>query len=160
MYKRGKRNVLTRPSTWLLYLCSLPPSSTLRARRYRKIKFAMLSYGRSREAGHDAKVKRKFTVTLPTEASRYFKGDSGATLSASRIRIIMSACLLHSVIRDFISSDKKAKGTQTGDISSPGVVARRRPWRRRRRRLRKEKFTAGIHDGRSSSFSSRRFRSS
>lgn len=31
----------------------------------------------------------------------------------------MSACLLRSVIRDFISSDKKDKGTQTGDTSPP-----------------------------------------
>lgn len=31
----------------------------------------------------------------------------------------MSVCLLRSVIRDFISSDKKDKGTQTGDISPP-----------------------------------------
>jgi len=45
----------------------------------------MLSYRRNmvRKASPDAKVKRKFTVTLPTEASRYFKGQRGNLIRVS-----------------------------------------------------------------------------
>lgn len=57
----------------------------MRAGRYRKIKFAMLFYGVTALAmqAPDAKVKRKFTVTLPTEASRYFKGQRGNLIRVS-----------------------------------------------------------------------------
>ncbi|KYM98186.1 hypothetical protein ALC62_11177, partial [Cyphomyrmex costatus] len=44
-----------------------------------------LSYSRNMvcKASPDAKVKRKFTVTLPTEASRYFKGQRGNLIRVS-----------------------------------------------------------------------------
>lgn len=54
----------------------------------------------------------------PTQRHRGTLKDSGATLSASQIRIIMSACLLRSVIRDFISSDKRIKEREV-DIPWP-----------------------------------------
>lgn len=92
----------------------------------------------------DAKRETKI-YSNPTRRHRGTLKDSGATLSTSRIRIIMSACLLHSVIRDFISSDKRIN--ERRQISR--AVARKRLQR---------KVTVGIHDGRSSF--PRRFRSS
>jgi len=102
----------------------------------REIKFTILSYGRgrARTGRTNAKVRRKFTVTLPYRRHRGTLKDSGATLSASEIRIIMSACLLRSVIRDFISSDKRIRRKRRKRKGGRGKKKRRRGRRRRRRR--------------------------
>lgn len=89
----------------------------------RQIKFTILSYGRAACKTSRCESETKIYSNPTQRRHRGTLKDSGATLSASQIRIIMSACLLRSVIRDFISPDKRIK-ERIGQISAAAVAGK------------------------------------